>query len=82
MLPMALQEGSYSGTIPSQLQFTEVQYYIEAVDNAGNRCQSDVLKYTVGMPPWFYSMVALSLAIGVYVFLARKLFRRKAASTS
>lgn len=68
---------AYIGSIPSQFIFTEVQYYIEIVDNAGNRFQSNIFKYTVGIPPWLYSIIALSIAVSIYTLLAKKLFAKR-----
>jgi len=75
---MGLQEGVYRGSIPSQFFFTEVQYYVEAVDNAGNRFQTAVSKYTVGIPIWLYSAVAALIIVFAAAFLLRRVLRRKA----
>lgn len=74
---MMPQENAYSGSIPSQFPFTEIQYYIEAIDNAGNRCQTSVSTYMVGMPAWFYSIIAILITVGVYVFLWKRFFTKK-----
>jgi len=75
---MVLQEGVYKGSIPSQFFFTEVQYYVEAVDNAGNRFQTAVSKYTVGIPVWLYLAVAALIIVFAAAFLLRRVLRRKA----
>ncbi len=69
----------YSGSIPTQLFFTEVQYYIEAVDNAGNRYQTSVSKYRVGIPLWLYLAIIALAAILVISFLLRRFIRRRSA---
>ncbi|MEM3389327.1 MAG: DNRLRE domain-containing protein [Thermoproteota archaeon] len=75
---MTLEEGLYKGSIPSQFFFTEVQYYVEAVDNAGNRFQTGFSTYTVGIPLWLYllaiSLIVIPLAAS---FLRRMLARRR-----
>ncbi|MDW8033456.1 MAG: DNRLRE domain-containing protein [Nitrososphaerota archaeon] len=73
---MMPQDNTYTGSIPSQFLFTEVQYYVEVIDNAGNRYRSNLFKYTVGIPPWLYSIIALLIAIGIYVFFIRRFFAR------
>jgi len=70
---MSLQEGLYKGSIPSQFFFTEVQYYVEAVDNAGNRFQTGVSTYTVGIPIWLYLLALSLVALTVAVFLLRRI---------
>jgi len=73
---MTLQGGVYTGSIPSQTPFTEVQYYVEAVDNVGNETRTPVSKYTVGIPIWLYMVV---LALIVIIVAALLLRRRKPA---
>jgi hypothetical protein len=73
---MALQGGVYTGSIPSQMPFTEVQYYVEAADNVGNETRTPVSRYTVGIPIWLYMVV---LALIVIVAAALLLRRRKPA---
>lgn len=74
---MVLQGDTYTGSIPSQLFFTEVQYYIEAIDNAGNRSKTAVSKYTVSIPLWLYMVIAALIIVLASVFLLRRLLRRK-----
>lgn len=74
---MILQGDVYTGSIPSQLFFTEVQYYVEAADNAGNRSRTTVSKYTVGIPIWLYMVIIALIAVLASVFLLRRLFKRK-----
>jgi len=74
---MTLQGDTYIGSIPPQFIFTEVHYYVEVVDNAGNRFRSSLFKYTVGIPPWLYSIIALSIAVSIYILLAKKLFAKR-----
>lgn len=77
---MVLQGDAYSGSIPSQLFFTEVQYYVEAIDNAGNRSRSTVSKYTFSIPLWLYMVIAALIIVLASVFLLRRLLRRKPVS--
>ncbi len=74
---MSLQEGLYKGSIPSQFFFTEVQYYVEAVDNAGNRFQTGVSTYTVGIPLWFYLLAISLIVILLAVFFLRRTLARR-----
>ncbi|MEM3388301.1 MAG: DNRLRE domain-containing protein [Thermoproteota archaeon] len=70
---MVLQEGGYTGSIPSQMFFKEVQYYVEAVDNVGNETRTPVSKYTVGIPIWLYAtLLALILVIIAILLLRRR----------
>jgi len=73
---MVPQGGVYTGSIPSQMPFTEVQYYVEAVDNVGNETRTPVSRYTVGIPVWLYIVV---LALIVIIVAALLLRRRKPA---
>jgi len=73
---MTFQGGAYACSIPSQMPFTEVQYYVKAVDNAGNETRTPVSKYTVNIPVWLYIAV---LALIVIVTVALLLRRRKPA---
>jgi len=74
---MSLQEGLYKGSIPSQFFFTEVQYYVEAVDNAGNRFQTGVSTYTVGIPIWLYLLAVSLVALTVVVFMLKRILARR-----
>lgn len=74
---MSLQEGLYKGSIPSQFFFTEVQYYVEAVDNAGNRFQTGVSTYTVGIPLWLYLLATSLIALLLAVFFLRRMLARR-----
>jgi hypothetical protein len=76
-LTMFLQEDVYTGSIPSQLFFTEVQYYVEAVDNAGNRSRTTVLKYTVGIPVWLYLIISALIVVSAAIFLLRRLLKKR-----
>ncbi|MEM2930291.1 MAG: DNRLRE domain-containing protein [Thermoproteota archaeon] len=69
---MTLQGGVYTGSIPSQMFFTEVQYYVEAVDNVGNEARTPVSKYTVGIPIWLYAAVLALIVIIIAVMLLRR----------
>jgi len=73
---MTLQAGRYTGSIPSQMPFTSVQYYVEAVDNAGNEYQTPASTFSVGIPMWLYIAV---IAIVVILAIALLLRRRKPA---
>ncbi|MEM3466679.1 MAG: DNRLRE domain-containing protein [Candidatus Jordarchaeales archaeon] len=69
---MSLQGGVYTGSIPSQMFFTEVQYYVEAVDNVGNETRTPVAKYTVGIPIWLYAAILALIVVIVAVMLLRR----------
>lgn len=69
---MSLQEGVYTGSIPSQMLFTEVQYYVEAVDNIGNETRTPVSKYTVGIPIWLYMAIIALVIILIAVMVLRR----------
>jgi len=70
---MTLQAGRYVGTIPSQTPFTNVQYYVEAVDRAGNRHQTPVSTLSVGIPLWiFIATMAIIIIIIVAVLMLRR----------
>ncbi|MBO3840465.1 MAG: DNRLRE domain-containing protein [Candidatus Brockarchaeota archaeon] len=71
---MTLQAGRYVGTIPSQAPFTNVQYYVEAVDRAGNRHQTPVSTLSVGIPLWIYIVI---LVIIIIIVVAVLLLRRR-----
>lgn len=73
---MVPQDGIYSGSIPSQMFFTEVQCYIEAIDNAGNTFKTPVSKYTVGIPIWLYLIIIALIAIVAIRFFLRRLPRK------
>jgi len=60
---MTLQAGRYSGSIPSQMPFTNVQYYVEAIDRAGNRFQTTVSTFNVNIPIWLYIVVIVAVII-------------------
>ncbi len=74
---MNLQGGFYTGSIPSQMPFTSIQYYVKAVDNAGNEHQTAISTITIGIPTWLYIAV---VAIIIIVAIALVLRRRKPAS--
>ncbi|MEM2821703.1 MAG: hypothetical protein QXM98_05545, partial [Thermoproteota archaeon] len=70
---MTLQAGRYVGTIPSQAPFTNVQYYVEAVDRAGNRHQTPVSTLSVGIPLWIYiAIIVVFVAIAAALILRRR----------
>jgi len=70
---MTLQAGRYTGSIPSQMPFTNVQYYVEAVDGSGNKSSTTISTLTVGIPMWVY-IVGI---VVVVVIAAALLLRRK-----
>ncbi|MEM1548370.1 MAG: hypothetical protein QXM02_05055, partial [Thermoproteota archaeon] len=60
-------------TIPSQAPFTNVQYYVEAVDRAGNRHQTPVSTLSVGIPLWIYiAIIVVFVAIAAALILRRR----------
>ena len=69
---MVPQGGVYTGSIPSQMFFKEVQYYVEAVDNVGNETRTPVSKYTVGIPIWLYLAVLALVIVIIAVLLLRR----------
>ncbi len=69
---MVLEEGVYRGSIPSQMFFKEVQYYVEAVDNVGNEARTPVSKYTVGIPIWLYAVVLALIVVIIAILLLRR----------
>lgn len=71
---MSLQAGRYVGTIPFQMPFTSVQYYVEAVDRVGNRYQTTISTLSIGIPIWLYIAV---IAIIIVIFVVLLLRRRK-----
>lgn len=73
---MTLQVGRYAGSIPSQMPFTNVQYYVKAVDNAGNEYQTPISTFNIGIPIWLYIVLVMILIIPI----AALLFRRKPVS--
>ncbi|MBO3800035.1 MAG: hypothetical protein FGF52_03125 [Candidatus Brockarchaeota archaeon] len=73
---MTLQAGRYVGTIPSQMPFTNVQYYVEAVDSLGNKSSTPVSTLSVGMPLWIYIAIIVVFVVMVAALLLR---RRKPA---
>jgi hypothetical protein len=73
---MTLKENVYSSFIPPHSLLTEVQYYIEAIDNVGNAFKTPVAKYTVGIPIWLYAVV---VALAGIIFIAI-LFKKKSIS--
>jgi hypothetical protein len=73
---MTLQGGVYTGSIPSQMFFTSVQYYVEAIDNIGNVFRTTTSTYTVGIPMWLYVAAIALIVILAAVSLSR---RRKPA---
>ncbi|MDW8034602.1 MAG: hypothetical protein RMI79_06710, partial [Nitrososphaerota archaeon] len=54
------------------MPFTNVKYYIEAVDNVGNRHQTSVSTYSVGMSFWLYVAVIAITVVLVVASLLRK----------
>ncbi|MGQ9479619.1 MAG: OmpL47-type beta-barrel domain-containing protein, partial [Thermoproteota archaeon] len=74
-IAMALQTGRYTGSIPSQMPFTSVQYYVEAVDNVGNKYQTAVATYSVGIPMWLY----IAVIVIIVILVAAALLRRRPA---
>jgi hypothetical protein len=70
---MTLRGGVYTGSISSQMFFTTVQYYVEAIDNIGNVFQTPISTYTVGIPMWLY-IAAVALIV---VLVAAPLLRRR-----
>ncbi|MEM2940600.1 MAG: DNRLRE domain-containing protein [Thermoproteota archaeon] len=73
---MTLQAGRYTSSIPSQMPFTSVQYYVKAVDNAGNEYQTPASTFSVGIPMWLYIAVIVIVVILAVALLLR---RRKPA---
>jgi len=73
---MTLKENVYSSFITPHSLLTEVQYYIEAVDNVGNAFKTPVAKYTAGIPIWLYAVV---VALAGIIFIAI-LFKKKSIS--
>lgn len=61
-ITMTLRENTYTCSIPQQMPFKEIQYYVEAIDNAGNIFRTMVASYNVDIPLWLYITV-LSAAI-------------------
>ncbi len=69
----------YSATIPKQIGEANVSFYVETVDNLGNRANSETITYTVQTPPpreipWFtiiFSTSAIIIIIAVW-FAFRK----------
>ena len=76
---MNLQVGFYTGSIPSQIPFTSVQYYVRALDNAGNEYQTTVSTLTIGIPVWLYITAVVIIIIIAVILVLR---RRKPASRS
>jgi hypothetical protein len=74
---MVPQNNVYSGSIPSQIFFTEVQYYMEALDNANNRSQTNISKYTVGIPLWLYLVIIILIITIVSALLLKRLLARR-----
>ncbi|MGQ9691600.1 MAG: OmpL47-type beta-barrel domain-containing protein, partial [Thermoproteota archaeon] len=71
-ITMTLQGGSYTSSIPSQMPFTGVQYYVEAVDNVGNKLRTSTASYNVGIPIWLYIAVIAVVVVLVIVLLLRR----------
>ncbi|MDW8033587.1 MAG: DNRLRE domain-containing protein [Nitrososphaerota archaeon] len=71
---MNLVGNRYSASIPSQLPFTKIKYYVEASDNIGNISQTNVFEYTIGIPTWIYVLVLLIalIIITVVIFSLRR----------
>ncbi|MEM2350928.1 MAG: Ig-like domain-containing protein, partial [Thermoproteota archaeon] len=70
---MTIQAGRYTGSIPSQMPFTNVQYYVEAIDRVGNRYQTAVSTFGVGIPMWLYIVViAIVVILAVTLLLRRR----------
>jgi len=69
---MTLQAGRYTGTIPSQMPFTSIQYYVKAVDNAGNEYRTQTSTLSVGIPIWFYVAVIAIIIVIVAILLLRR----------
>jgi len=55
------------------MPFTEIQYYVEAIDNAGNEFRTMVESYTVGIPVWLYiTILSAVILLFIAVLLRRK----------
>lgn len=66
---MTFKESKYQATIPAQSENTTVQYYIEAVDNAGNRKQTTTYSYIVRSKPELPATPLLVLLIIIGAFI-------------
>jgi len=72
-IAMTLRENIYAGSIPQQMPFTEIRYYVEAIDNAGNKFRTMVESYTVGIPVWLYiTVLSAVILLFISVLLRRK----------
>jgi hypothetical protein len=65
-------DGQYSTTIPKQTGETQVSFYIEIVDDQGNKANSETLTYTVQtLPPpqipWFTVLLSVSAIVIIIV---------------
>lgn len=74
-MQMSPQGGVYGALIPSQGLFTEVQYYLEASDFAGNVAKTPVEKFSVGIPVWIYAAFGF---VVVLIFAAAWFLRQRA----
>ncbi|MGQ9478772.1 MAG: DNRLRE domain-containing protein [Thermoproteota archaeon] len=72
VMTMLLKEGVYTSYIPPQTLFTEVQYYVEALDKAGNRARTEVSRYVVDMPTWIYFLIVALLAVLIAILSLRR----------
>ena len=66
-----INDGQYSATIPQQTGESDVRFYVEIVDNLGNKVNSETRTYTVqALPPpqipWFTIILSIS-AIGIII---------------
>ncbi|MGB9760163.1 MAG: OmpL47-type beta-barrel domain-containing protein [Thermoproteota archaeon] len=71
-IKMVSEKNTYSGTMPPQSLFAEIQYYVEAVDSAGNTFKTPIAKYTVGVPVWLYIVVIVAGIMLVAILIKKK----------
>jgi hypothetical protein len=74
-VPLSLQGETYIGVIPSQMLLVNIQYYVEAIDNAGNTNRTKTLTFIVAMPIWL--LAALILILGSTLLLLLRIVRRR-----
>jgi len=90
-IPMSLSvtSGNWTATIPAQSTETKIEFYIEALDNAGNKVVSDeIYEYQViapaGIPlAWIVAIILLILAaIAAAIYFWRKRRKKKQDTSS
>jgi len=86
-LPMTLKNGNYTVILSGQSD-TSVQFFIEAVDKAGNMAESPEQELTVSPPAavplaWILAVIlAITAVIGGSAYYARKQQKKRPAATS